>query len=99
VLEGGGGFIIGTGRSQGQVEKDLQECFYIHQLPQLEDSENTEVEANDPTPNTWRKYPYRTFIRLVVQPTYRKSNKKITYTVWHLEGPDWLALTLILLML
>jgi len=48
--QGGGTFIRETGRSQGQVEKDLQECFYIHQHPQLEASENTEVEANDPKP-------------------------------------------------
>jgi hypothetical protein len=46
----GGDFIRETGRSKVYVEKDLQECFYIHQLPQLQDSENTEVEANDPKP-------------------------------------------------
>jgi len=43
-------FIRETGISQGQVEKDLQECFYIHHVPQLEDSENIEVEANDSKP-------------------------------------------------
>ena len=41
-------FIRETGISQGQAEKDLQECFYIHHVPQLEDSENTELEATDP---------------------------------------------------
>jgi len=75
LLFAGKSFITETGRSQEQVQKDLQESLYISHCGISWPLAPTSIYSAMKTPENTKEDPEPADEGLVVQPKYRSSNK------------------------